>query len=260
MNNCRYFIYFCFNGTKYNGWQKQKNAISIQEILENHLSLLFNEHINLVGAGRTDTGVHASFFTAHFNTSKINIIEKDKTIFRINNFLPPDIAVFDIKQVKPDANSRFDAIKRTYKYHISGTKEPFKNDFFYIISPEKYNKINVDLFNEGCKTISKEEDFSSFSKTGTKTKTNNCLIFEAYGLKQNWHFTFTVTANRFLRNMVRALTGTLLDVAWGKTSIHELEQIIKNKKRSGAGESVPAKGLFLTDIIYPEDIFIKSED
>ena len=260
MNTNRFFIYLSFNGTHYNGWQSQKNAISIQEVLENHLSLLLSEKIKLTGAGRTDTGVHATYFVAHFDSSNVIIKDKEYLIYRINSFLPKDIAVFDLKQVKPHANSRFHAIKRTYKYHISGTKEPFMYDFFYLISKEKFKAIDIDLFNAGCQLIMNIEDFTSFSKVGTQTKTNNCIIYEAKGIKENMHFTFSITANRFLRNMVRALTGTLLDVAWAKTSIPELKHIINNKKRSDAGKSVPAKGLFLTDIKYPDVIFLSNEE
>lgn len=252
----RYFIFLAYNGKNFCGWQSQKNAVSVQSTIEERMSILLKEPVKITGCGRTDTGVHARAYIAHFDSENISGFQHDDFIYKINSFLPHDIVIFDVKQVISTANSRFDATERTYEYHISGIKNPFKNDLCYFISLSKFNLIDVNLFNEGCKILKTYDDFTSFSKTGTLTKTNNCKIFDAYAVKDNFDFVFTITADRFLRNMVRAITGTLLDVALKKISINELIQIIESKNRSNAGESLPAQGLFLTKVKYPQELFI----
>ena len=253
----RYFLYLAFNGKNYCGWQNQKNAISIQSVIEKHLSILLKEEIKVVGCGRTDTGVHAKKYVAHFDAANIDSSTNvEALIYRMNCFFPDDIVIYDLKEVRKDANSRFDALERTYEYYISGMKDPFKTGFYHYISPEKFKNIDVDLFNEACEILLKTDDFTSFSKVGTQTKTNICKVFEAHGFKDDNQFIFRITANRFLRNMVRAITGTLLDVAFKKINLAQFEEIIASKNRSNAGTSMPAKGLFLTNIKYPENIFL----
>lgn len=253
----RYFLFLAYNGKNYCGWQNQKNAISVQSVIEKHLSILLKEDIKVVGCGRTDTGVHAKKYVAHFDSTNIDsYVNVEELIYRMNNFFPDDIVVYDLKEVRKDANSRYDAIERTYEYHISGLKNPFKKDLCHYISPEKFKNIDVNLFNEACSILLKNDDFTSFSKVGTQTKNNICKIYEAQGFKDNHDFIFSITANRFLRNMVRAITGTLLDVAYKKINLEDFKKIIASKNRSDAGVSMPAQGLFLTEIIYPDDIFL----
>jgi len=252
----RYFIYLAYNGKNYCGWQNQKNAVSVQSVIENRLTILLKEEIKVVGCGRTDTGVHAKSYVAHFDAANLSSFEKADFIYKINSFLPFDIVIFDYKEVEKNASSRFDALKRTYEYHISGIKDPFKNDLCHFVSAARFKQIDVDLFNKACQLLLKYDDFTSFSKVGTQTKTNICKIVHAQGVKENNYFVFSISADRFLRNMVRAITGTLLDVAYKKITLHQFCSIIESKNRSNAGESMPAQGLYLTEIIYPEKIFI----
>ena len=254
----RYFLFLAYNGKNYCGWQNQKNAISVQSVIEKHLSILLKEDIKAVGCGRTDTGVHARKYVAHFDAANIDSSANvEELIYRMNCFFPDDIVVYGLKEVRKDANSRFDALERTYEYHISGFKNPFKKDLCHYISPEKFKNIDVDLFNEACSILLKNDDFTSFSKVGTQTKNNICKVYDAQGIKEDNEFIFHITANRFLRNMVRALMGTLLEVAYKKISIEDFKLIIASKNRSNAGVSMPAQGLFLTEIKYSDDIFFK---
>jgi tRNA pseudouridine38-40 synthase len=250
--NFRYFIRLAYNGKNYHGWQLQENAVTVQQVLEKVLSLQLGEDIKTTGAGRTDTGVHAREFYAHFDVKREikNITELG---FKLNNFLPHDISVYNMFLVKEGAHTRFDAISRTYSYQVSQQKDPFNKEFAYYV----YGLIEVDLMNEAAEALYEFEDFTSFSKTGTQVKTNNCKISYAKWKKQDNMLIFTITADRFLRNMVRAIVGTLLDVGKSVMDIKEFREIIQNKNRSDAGYSVPACGLFLEKIEYPEDIFIK---
>jgi tRNA pseudouridine38-40 synthase len=248
----RYFIFLSFDGTNYHGWQIQSNAFTVQQTLENALSLILGEKIGLIGAGRTDAGVHAAMFYAHFDSAK-NDIDTDKNlIFRLNNFLPADIAVKSIRKVIPEANARFSAISRTYKYYILKTKNPFKQQWSWHIN----YPLNVSLMNTACDILKEYTDFTSFSRLHSDTKTNNCKISSAEWIENDNEIVFTITANRFLRNMVRAIVGTMVDLGAGKTGIEDFKKIIEDKDRCKAGESAPAKGLFLTDINYPENIFL----
>lgn len=241
----RYFIEFAYNGTHYHGWQYQPNAISVQETLNKVFSTLLQEEIEIVGAGRTDTGVHASQMYGHFDTEKD--IDKAKLIYKANSFLPKDIAIYDIIPVHDDAHARFDATSRTYHYHIATKKDIFGNEISW------FNQLPLDLdaMNEAAKILPDFTDFQCFSKSNTDVFTYNCKITEAYWRKENNKLIFTITADRFLRNMVRAIVGTLVNIGLHKITKEDFIQIIESKDRKKAGFSVPAQGLFLTNIKYP---------
>jgi len=248
----RYFIRLSYNGTNYHGWQIQPNAASIQETLNRDLSLLLGEKIMVTGCGRTDTGVHAKMFYAHFDAENELSGREAEYVFRINGKLPPDIAIHDILPVKPDAHSRFDAISRTYEYHIVRRKEVFGREFAHYI----YGELDSSAMQQAAGILKEYTDFTSFSKVDTDVKTNDCKITDAKWIERNQTLNFTITADRFLRNMVRAIVGTLLDVGFRKTSLDDFRRIIESRDRSKAGTSAPAKGLFLTDIRYNPDIFL----
>lgn len=246
----RYFIEFSYNGKNYCGWQSQPNAVTVQEVLEKSLSTLLRQKIEVVGAGRTDSGVHARQMFAHFDTEQI--FENENLVHKLNAFLPKDIAIHHIFRVLEDAHARFDAVKRTYEYHITTKKNPF---LF-----EKSMYVNLPLYiskmNEAAKILFQHTDFQCFSKSNTDVFTYNCKIYEAFWEQKENQLIFTISADRFLRNMVRAIVGTLLDVGLKKIQLTDFEQIIKSKNRSRAGASVPACGLFLTKVEYPPEIFI----
>ena len=248
----RYFIKISFRGTHYHGWQIQPNAATIQEIINRDLSLLLGEEIKVTGCGRTDTGVHARVFYAHFDAERDSLSEEKDLIFRINGKLPPDIAVHDLLPVRPDAHARYDAISRTYRYHILRHKEVFQREFAHYV----YGDLDMEAMQQGTDMLKKYKDFTSFSKVDTDVKTNDCRIYEARWDSQAHSLDFTITADRFLRNMVRSIVGTLLDVGFKKTSLEELRRIIESRDRSEAGTSAPAKGLFLHDVQYPPEIFV----
>ncbi|MBN2757669.1 MAG: tRNA pseudouridine(38-40) synthase TruA [Bacteroidales bacterium] len=245
----RYFIQLSYNGTEYHGWQIQNNAKSVQQVLNEKLSIILQEEINVVGAGRTDTGVHAEFYMAHFEVIK-RIEDFDLFLDKINKILQKDIAVQKIYNVDINANSRFDAVSRTYEYRITKVKNPFLINFAW------YNRTNfdIDLMNKAAKILFDYTDFTSFSKTGTQVKTNNCKIYFAEWNKIGNMLIFKIKADRFLRNMVRAIVGTLIEVGLGKIKLEDFRKIIESKNRSNAGLSVPAHGLFLTEIEYPKNI------
>jgi tRNA pseudouridine38-40 synthase len=246
----RYFIQLSYKGTNYHGWQVQPNAQTVQEIVEKALALVFNQSIQITGAGRTDTGVHAIYYIAHVDLNK-EIEDISKAIYRINSILPADIAIHNIVRVKNEAHARFDAISRTYEYRISTKKDPFLFDYCYYL----YGELDINLMNQACSLFKNYNDFTSFSKLHTDTKTNNCRIYLAEWKSTNDLIIFNIKADRFLRNMVRAIVGTLLKIGQGKIGLKELERIIENRSRSDAGKSVPAKGLFLVNIEYPESIY-----
>lgn len=247
----RYFIELSYNGKPFHGWQIQNNAITVQETLNNGLMTIFREDINVVGAGRTDTGVHASYFVAHFDLSKA-INDIPLVINKLNKILPKEIAIHSIKKVKKDAHSRFGALSRTYEYRITKNKDPFLTDFAWHYKID----LNVEKMNQAAKTLFDYIDFTSFSKSGTQVTTNDCKIMFAEWEINSGLLVFTVKADRFLRNMVRAIVGTLVDVGQNKIDIDGFKQIIEQKNRSSAGFSVPAHGLFLTHIEYSNDLFI----
>jgi len=243
----RYFIYFSYFGKNYHGWQKQPNATSIQEKLTETLSLLLKSEIEIVAAGRTDTGVHAKEMYAHFDLNR-DITEEFYSITkRLNSFLPKDIAVFGFYRVSDDAHARFDATKRTYQYYIHLKKDVFNCDFSW------YFRRNLDIIqmNKSCQILLKHTDFQCFSKSNTDVFTYDCKLYDAFWKEEGKNLVFTITADRFLRNMVRAIVGTLIEVGTYKISIEQFEEIIKSKDRRKAGFSVPAHGLYLTKIKYP---------
>lgn len=244
----RYFIEIAYNGAQYCGWQIQPNASTVQEVLQKKLSILVQRDIKVVGAGRTDTGVHAKQLFAHFDIDEIK--NTSELIFRLNSFLPNDISVVNLFQVKDDAHARFDATQRAYQYVISLKKNPFLEGLAFQI----HNKPDVKLMNDAAKTLLNYNNFKCFSRSKTDVKTYNCTIEEAYWKEEENQLIFTISADRFLRNMVRAIVGTLLDVGYHKTSIEAWHQIIQTKDRSKAGASAPAHGLYLTRVHYPETI------
>lgn len=240
----RYFIQFAYNGTHYHGWQIQPNASSVQETLNKAFSVLLNETISIMGAGRTDTGVHASEMYGHFDTEKT--LDIPVLTHKLNSYLPKDIAIFDIIPVHDDAHCRFDATKRTYEYHINTLKNPFLQELSWYVS----QKLDVSLMNEAAQLLLKHTDFQCFSKVNTDVNTFDCTVFEAYWKQEDGKLIFTISANRFLRNMVRAIVGTLINIGLKKITLIDFEDIIASKSREKAGFSVPAHGLYLTKIDY----------
>lgn len=240
----RYFIELSYNGKNYHGWQMQPDAISIQEKLNEALSKVWQETIEVVGAGRTDTGVHAKQMFAHFD---VQSQVKEEIVYKLNSILPNDIVVSKLVEVEPEKHARFDAVSRSYEYKIWLGRNPFLLDFYWQIHSQY---LDVKAMNQAAKILLKYKDFQSFSKVKTDVYTYNCDIFDAYWEVNNEELTFYISANRFLRNMVRAIVGTMVDVGLGKISVLDFEEIIKSKNRSNAGLSVPAHGLFLTEIKY----------
>ena len=244
----RYFLELSYNGQAYHGWQNQPNAVSVQEVVENALSKLLNTEIKIVGAGRTDAGVHAKQMFAHFD-SDIKI-ENNDLKYKLNAFLPKDIAVYNIFQVQKDAHARFDALSRTYLYRVALEKDAFNFDSAYFMK----KPLNLELMNQAANVLLGHKDFQCFSKTNTDVKTYYCDVKIAKWEQIENELHFIITADRFLRNMVRAIVGTLIDVGLGKISIDNLKAILASKDRGQAGYSVPAHGLYLTRIDYPEGI------
>jgi len=248
----RFFIYFSYKGTAYHGWQIQPNGISVQEVLTKALFTILRTEIEVVGAGRTDTGVHAKLMVAHFDLEKELPSEFDLAA-KLNSFLPNDIAIFKIVEVQPNAHARFDAISRRYEYHIITRKNVFKNEQ---VARESF-QLDFEAMNAAASALKEYRDFTSFSKLHTDAKTNFCTITHAEWTQQDDEWVFTIQADRFLRNMVRAIVGTLFEVGRHKMTIDEFRTVIEVKNRCKAGTSVPAHGLYLVDIQYPKDIFIK---
>ena len=243
----RYFIEIAYNGKNYFGWQRQPEQISVQQVLEETISTLLRKDIKLTGAGRTDTGVHAKQLFVHFDFDEIENF--DEFIFRMNSFLPKDISVKNIFKVTEDAHARFDAIEREYEYLISLEKDPFLQDFAFQIN----NKPALDLMNQAAEMLLTHRDFQCFSRSKTDVKTYNCTIVKAFWKATDNKLIFTIAADRFLRNMVRAIVGTLLDVGYGKTTLEDFKAILKSKSREEAGASAPAHGLYLTKVVYPDN-------
>lgn len=245
----RYFIEFSYKGTAYHGWQNQPNALSVQEVLEKALSTLLRESIELVGAGRTDAGVHAKQMFAHFDT----MLEFDfgDLVFRLNSFLPEDIAIVGIKEVTQEAHARFHALERVYEYWVVQEKNPFYVDSAQCV----LRLLDIKAMNEAACILMEYQDFKCFSKSNTDVKTFICEVRQASWKNDGEKLIFTISADRFLRNMVRAIVGTLLDIGMHKKKPEDIRAIIESKNREKAGASVPAKGLYLTKVIYPETIF-----
>lgn len=245
----RFFIYLSYNGSAYHGWQMQPNGISVQEVLVKALSTVLRTDIEITGAGRTDSGVHARLMVAHFDFEEE--IETQHLTTKLNSILPNDIAISKIREVKADAHARFDAVSRRYEYHIVTAKSVFR----YGLAARFAENLDMDKMNEAAATLFEFSDFTSFSKLHTDVKTNNCVIKYVKWERIEDELIFTIEADRFLRNMVRAIVGTLLEVGRGRMTIDEFRSIIEAKNRNKAGVSVPACGLFLVDIQYPDFVF-----
>ncbi len=245
----RYFIELSFKGTRYHGWQSQPNAISVQMHIEKALSILAHKQVNITGAGRTDSGVHARGFVAHFDW-EVPIAHKKDFLYKLNALVPEDIAIHDVYEVVGDAHARFSAISRSYKYTITSKKDPFMLDFSWYMS----SHLDLTLMNKACEVLKSYDDFTSFSKLHSDVKNNRCIIISASWLSDNDHMIFEITANRFLRNMVRSIVGTMVDIGKHKLDIPAFKSIIEGKNRSLAGFSVPPQGLTLYDVQYPDNI------
>ncbi len=250
----RYFLYFAYRGTDFHGWQRQPNGVSVQEVLEDALMLILRTPTSVVGAGRTDAGVHAQTMIAHFDAEEA-ISDKSKFLQRMNGVLPESIAVHDVRAVKDDAHARFDAIWRTYEYRVIFRKDAFMGK----LMTRLHAPLDFEAMNDAAKILLETEDFGSFCKLHTDVKTTLCKVTRA-----DWRplpgvegaYVFTITANRFLRNMVRAVVGTLFEVGRGKMTKQQFAEIVAQKHRTAAGMSAPAEGLFLVNVEYPEDIFL----
>lgn len=246
----RYFIELSYLGTHYHGWQIQPNAVTIQQKINEALEILFKTDIMITGCGRTDTGVHAKEFYAHIDLDFENVsFPIDQLEYKLNSILADDISIHRIFEVEKNAHSRFDAIARTYEYHLTTRKDVFRKDLSYSLP---FRNMDFGLMNKAAEIIREYEDFECFSKTGTDVNTFNCRISHAkWEETEKDYWVFTIRADRFLRNMVRAIVGTLLEVGRGQMSLEKLRKVIESKNRSNAGWSVPGKGLFLTRIEYP---------
>ena len=249
----RYLLELSYNGTNYHGWQIQSNSITVQEVIEKALSVILNQKTQVVGAGRTDAGVHAAYFCLHFDYSN-SIDDQKGFIYKLNSYLRSDIYVINILKVSDNFHARFDALTRTYQYKLTTTKNPFlKDQAYYVRKNLDFSKMNLaalKLFNY--------TNFKCFSKSNTDVKTYNCTIKKAVWVFRDNCWFFEISANRFLRNMVRAIVGTLIEIGEGKKEVEYLDYVIKNQKRELAGYSVPAHGLYLVNILYPEN-FLSNE-
>lgn len=250
MNN-RYFIYIKFDGSNYAGWQIQPNALSIQQVIEEKISLLLRQNIPITGAGRTDSGVHAKYMVAHFDTSVDELDKSGHFVYKMNKILPPDIAIIKIERVNNKAHARFDARWRTYHYTISKNKDPFL--LKYAMTAQQ--PIDINFLNSCCEILKQHNDFQSFCKYHHGANTYICSIMNAQWVENDDFYIFTITADRFLRNMVRAIVGTLLDLNKKNKNTSDFESIILKKDRIFAGQSAEAKGLSLDWIEYSDLIY-----
>ena len=248
----RYFIQLSYDGTKYSGWQTQHNAVAVQQVVTHCLSTLLGTEVECVGSGRTDAGVHARVQVVHVDMGLKH--EPEEFLYRLNSLLPHDIAAHWVKPVRPEAHARFDAESRSYEYHIHQKKDPFKTNYSYLFRSE----LDVDAMNKTAALMLTWKDFQSFSKVKTDVKHFDCDIFEACWRRENDSLVFYVSANRFLRGMVRAVVGTLLEAGQGRLSQAEFKEILESRDRKSAARNVPAEGLFLTNVTYPEEIYILS--
>lgn len=249
----RYFLKLSYTGTNYHGWQKQPNSISVQEKVEEALSTILCNKTGVVGAGRTDTGVHAREFYAHFDAEHdAESLQSIQLQYKLNSLLPPDIAVHDIIAVQPGAHARFSALSRSYMYYICTRKDPFLDGFSWQFTRE----LDIEALEQASRRLMEHDDFSSFARSNTQVSTHICAVYEATWTRYKNTLVFKITANRFLRNMVRAIVGTLVDVGLKKLTPDGFNQIILDRDRRSAGYSAPACGLYLTEIQYPDTIFI----
>ena len=247
----RYFIYFSYDGATYHGWQVQPNAVTVQQVMEEAIAKLMREPVPLTGAGRTDAGVNAECMVAHADFPVE--IDAPQLVYKLNKILPPDIAVSHIRRVKNDAHARFDAVSRRYNYRVVTAKSPFARRYACRVMPG----VDFEAMNRAAEILYEYTDFTSFSKLHTDVKTNNCKVKYA-----KWHkvsdneWVFEIEADRFLRNMVRAIVGTLLLVGRGKMTLDGFRAVIENKARGEAGDSAMGEALFLVGVEYPESIFL----
>lgn len=248
----RYFFEISYKGTNYAGWQSQHNATGIQDVVENALSKLLRIPVKIVASGRTDTGVHCVQQFFHCDIEKS--FEPDTLIRRLNAFLPFDIAIRSIRPVKPDAHARYSARERTYEYHITTVKDPL----LIGLALTFYKPLDVSTMNRAAALLYGEHDFTSFSKVNTDVNHFRCTVKKAEWKQKGTRLIFTITANRFLRGMVRAIVGTMLDVGTGKISVQDFKNIIQRKDRRAAGANADAQGLYLVRVKYPSSIFIKA--
>jgi tRNA pseudouridine38-40 synthase len=242
----RYFIELAYDGTNYHGWQVQPNAVTVQEVLGDALSTVLREPIETVGCGRTDTGVHAAQFFAHFDARPLTI-NRQALVNSLNGLLPPDIGIKRVIEINAEAHARFDATLRSYEYHIHFGKDPFKRNRSWGMRDTP----DINLMNEAAQIMMTYTDFSCFSKANTQTFTNNCKISRAEWVEYDEGLIFHISADRFLRNMVRAIVGTLIEIGRKEMPPEAIRQVIESKNRSKAGTSVPACGLYLTEVKYP---------
>lgn len=246
----RYFIKLAYKGTNYHGWQVQPNAITVQELLNKAFSTIFRSPLEVVGAGRTDTGVHAEEFFAHVDIE--NEFNPGEIIYKLNGLLPNDIVVYDIFETTENAHARFDAASRSYEYRIFLGKNPFLTETAWQLIT---TKLAVDKMNEAAEILKTHTNFKCFSRSNSDVRTYNCNIMNAGWKQTNQLLVFHITADRFLRNMVRAIVGTLIEIGKGKMTLAEFISVIESENRCNAGTSAPAQGLFLTQVTYPKTIF-----
>lgn len=249
MNSYRYALVLAYNGTNFHGWQVQPNAITVQQKIKEALYILLKHKICVHGAGRTDTGVHASFFVAHFDTNN-EISDLNKFIRSLNGLLSNEIVIYDVVSVDKEFHSRFDAVSRTYKYVIHTNKNPFINNF----SHKFVFDLDIIRMNEASEILMEYNDFKSFEKSHSDSKTSLCDLKQAVWHEIDNGLVFTITADRFLRNMVRSIVGTMLNIGQNRTSVSQFREIIESKNRQKAGKSADARGLYLVDIQYKEPV------
>lgn len=246
----RYFIKLAYKGTNYHGWQVQPNAITVQELLNKAFSTIFRSPLEVVGAGRTDTGVHAEEFFAHVDIE--NEFNPQEIIYKLNGLLPNDIVVYDIFETTENAHARFDAASRSYEYRIFLGKNPFLTETAWQLIT---TNLAVDKMNEAADILKTHTNFKCFSRSNSDVRTYNCNIMQAGWKQTDQLLVFHITADRFLRNMVRAIVGTLIEIGKGKMTLEEFKSVIESENRCNAGPSAPAQGLFLTQVTYPKTIF-----
>ncbi|WP_215225158.1 tRNA pseudouridine(38-40) synthase TruA [Echinicola shivajiensis] len=246
----RYFLEVAYKGTHYHGWQVQPNAVTVQEEIDKALATILRSKVDTMGSGRTDTGVHGKQQYLHFDFEEI--LDKRTFLKKVNAVLPKDISIYDLREVKPEAHARFDAVWRSYEYYISLRKNPFEEE----LSWQCYYPLDVEVMNSAAELLLSHRDFECFSKVKTEVNHFECEIKTAYWEQKDQHLIFHITANRFLRGMVRAIVGTLVEVGTGKMDKKGFQSILESKSRGKAGAAAPARGLFLSSVIYPEEIFI----
>ena len=248
----RYFIWLSYIGTAYCGWQRQPNGMSVQQRVEEALATVLRRPTPLTGAGRTDAGVHARRMAAHLDTD-VPIDDPAGLVGRLNRLLPPDIAVWSLDAVRPDAHARFSATARTYEYTVTGVKDPFAPPAVHRMA---LRGVDFEAMNRAAATLLDYRDFTSFSKLHTDVKTNLCHVTRAEWRRQGDLWTFTITADRFLRNMVRAVVGTLFQVGKGRLSVEDFAAVVEAKDRGRAGSSAPGHALYLEAVGYPEELYL----